>query len=111
MTGPTVEHADDTGGPVVATVGDLTQDHIGWLIQVAEPSTPPGHLPGPPHRTYVLGGIRQWEWQGHDNVGLLDTSDARGAIRGTERRYDPATPCVLVRQVKKPRRPAKGVAS
>lgn len=85
--------------PDVATVGDLTAAHHGWLIKVAEPAG--GALP---HRTFVLGkgfkvGIRRWTHGGVDMVGICDPTDARPGIVGTERIYRADTPCSLIRPV------------
>jgi hypothetical protein len=89
----------------VRTVADLAEAHHGWLIRVHEAINPQI-----PCRTFVLGrgngsGVRRWTRpDGQDMVGLVDESDKRPGVVGTERTYQADTPCDLIRQVKKPRR-------
>lgn len=85
----------------IRTVADLTDDHIGWMVKVAEP------LPLR-HRTFTLGKgfgscVRRWTHEGVDYVGLTD-DDKRPGIVGTERTFIADTPCELVRLVKRPRK-------
>lgn len=85
----------------VRVVADLSDTYRGWEIRVEEPA-PLGR------RYFVLGkgfgsGVRRWEYEGVEMVGLTD--DTRyGGVVGTERIYRADTPCELVRQVKKSRR-------
>jgi hypothetical protein len=87
-------------------VSALTEDHVGWEIRVADPD------PVIKRRIFVLGGLRTWTYNEKTTVGLVDTTDAWGPIKGTERHYAPETPCELLRQIKKPRprRKAKAVS-
>jgi hypothetical protein len=93
---------------VVTTVADLTDEHRGWLVKVDE--LPSDSLFPLRHRSFVLGkgfgsGVRRWEHEGVQMVGLTDDVRSPGIV-GTERAYPADTPCELVRQVKKPRRRA-----
>lgn len=81
----------------VSTVGDLTPDHIGWEISVADEN------PVVARRRFVLAGHRAWTYEGRVRVGLLDKAGAYGNVIGTERHYDADTPCELLRQVYRPR--------
>jgi len=83
--------------PAVKTVSDLTDEHIGWEILVPDEGVYP-------LRTLVVSAIRKWTYEGRQQVGILDTSDARPGIRGTEHHRDGDAPCKLLRQVPAPRR-------
>jgi hypothetical protein len=78
-------------------VAELTDEHVGWLIQVTEPDP---HPLGPPHRSFVLLKIRKAE--GWNKVGLLAPADPPWA--GQEFIYPAETPCEVLRQVRKPRK-------
>jgi hypothetical protein len=81
----------------VATVADLTDEHIGWEIRVSEPGQ------WIDRRYFLLGAIRRWEYEGEARIGLLDKDTASRPFIGTERVYAPDTACSLVRQIKKSR--------
>lgn len=85
-------------------VAELTEEHIGWLIQVTEPPPEsPSALPGPPHRSFALLKIRgPWTVDGVTRVGLLAPADPPWA--GQEYIYPAETPCEVLRQVRKPRK-------
>jgi hypothetical protein len=84
----------------LGTVGDLTDEHVGWYIEVADPRSVVGH------RSFTLGkGIRRWEYPaGVHHVGLLDKSTAEGNCIGTERDYGPETAVKLMQPPKRRRR-------
>jgi hypothetical protein len=78
-------------------VAALTEEHIGWMIQVTEP--------GPLfcHRTFVLLKIRgPWTVDSVTRVGLLAPAGPPWA--GQEYIYPAETPCEVLRQVRKPRK-------
>ncbi|MFF4777606.1 hypothetical protein ACFY05_32585 [Microtetraspora fusca] len=81
----------------VTTVADLTPDHIGWLITVADPN------PVIDHRTFKLVGLRSWTYDGQQIVALVDPTDKTPGTIGTERHYAPETACELIRQIKRTR--------
>lgn len=60
------------------------------------------------YREIKLGGIRRWRHDGADFVGVLDTDDASGSIRGTEHHLPAAAPCTPIRKLlsSRPRRDA-----
>lgn len=80
----------------VRTVDDLTAAHVGWLIRVG-PERNAGEFDR--GRTFTLKGVRKWTYQDVTTVGLVDPTGAAGALIGTERHYDTATACELVRPV------------
>jgi len=77
-------------------VGELTEQHVGWQIKVGRARSDSEFCDS---RTFTLKALRTWTYEGVTTVGLLDPTDARGNVRGTERHYDPATPCKLIRPV------------
>lgn len=85
------------------TVADLSVEHHGWLLKVADPD------PVLRYRTFVLGkgfgcGVRRWTApDGAEMVGLTD-DERDGPFIGTERIYPASTPVELVRQIKRARR-------
>lgn len=90
------------GDQAVEVVGDLTDEHRGWIVKVAVFD----HLI--PHRTFALsrhrrGCVRRWVCDGVAMVGLLDDHRASGVI-GTEHIFPASTPCELVREVRSSRR-------
>lgn len=88
----------------VFTVADLTDEHIGWYMQI-ELTPIPGDLFQKFHRSIELGEVRRWEYRGEDRVGLLDVSSKRPGIAGTEYHdFKNDAKVILLRQVRKPRR-------
>lgn len=83
---------------MVSTVGDLTEQHHGWLIRVDEPEPLR-------HRTFLLGkgfkvGVRRWTRDdGSEWVGVCDEDGRGNGFVGTERIYPADTRCELVRPV------------
>jgi hypothetical protein len=73
------------------TVGELTDEHYGWYVQVDEP----GWIG---HRSFVLTNIRRWEHDGQTWSGLVDDGEGRTTYR-TDRHYAPTTRCVLLRPI------------
>jgi hypothetical protein len=80
----------------VTTVADLTEEHVGWEIQVADPDIY--------RRTIVLAGLRTRTNEGRTRIALLDSSEAGGPLLGTEREYPPDAACAVLRKAKRPRR-------
>lgn len=80
---------------------DLTAAYHGWSIRIQEED-------GAGHRDIKLGGVRRWSRDGSDYVGVLDTDDASGTIRGTEHHLTAATICIPMRKLRasRPRRNA-----
>lgn len=84
------------------TVGDLTDEHRGWIVKVAVID----HLT--PYRTFRLNAsrrvspVRRWSHNGVEWIGLLDDNRGPGFI-GTEHRFPATTSCELIREVKRGR--------
>jgi len=80
---------------------DLTAAYHGWSIRLPVEA-------GTGYRQIKLGGIRHWSHNGSDFVGVLDTDDASGSIRGTEHQLLAATVCLPMRKLhaSRPRRDA-----
>jgi hypothetical protein len=85
------------------TVGDLTDQHRGWQINVIEPESIAGH------RMVDFDGLRRWTYEGTEMVGLLCKEYDR-PYKHMERAYSAETPCQLLWQIRKPK-PRKRVAS
>lgn len=87
---------------VACVVGDLTDEHQGWYIRVDDPERPSRF----DHFTLGKGfgsGVRRFTYNGVKWVGLTDDKRSPGVV-GTERIFRADTPCVLLRQIKRPRK-------
>lgn len=75
------------------TADDLSEDHYGWYIKVAD-KDPVIH-----HRNYEIKSIRKWTYEGKTTVGII-ARDAEGLWKGgIEHDYAPDTAVELVRPI------------
>jgi len=89
------------------TVADLTEEHIGFYMQIEVDPRPEDLFPMY-HRSLELGDIRRWEYPvGTPRIGLVDVSTRREGIAGTEYSFRGSAKVTLIRQVRKPRRSRK----
>ncbi|MEU4576160.1 hypothetical protein [Nonomuraea sp. NPDC023979] len=80
--------------PPVATVGELTEQHLGWRVRV------PDTNPTIARRYLDLIDVRHWEYKETAYSGLTSTEGQDRGWAGTEHTYPSSTPCELVQKVK-----------